>query len=764
MATTSTQLGSDWTRIGNDVYRVTGGQLGSKLSKADFEANYKYVPVAQRLNLDIIPQWQAPVSAPATTSQPYVGPYAPSYYNLPNPTPATTPAPSLFSIGSSTQPSQPLTSSAVTPATSQASASFQPQQPAPIVTSPVPATKPYTEPYTSSYDSSTFYAPPKTEPTPIPTTPALNPQAVSNAFSLAQNLPPPSGGLLTSSEIQSTPAASSASAFNVPEQNAATMPTRTFAKIGLDIYETTNGVLKHITEAELPGTGLNVTPDWWNKLATLDINNLSDTNKQLIDRIAQEQWGQPISATKQYTPIAPASSVELAAGETKPLPDKMTNEELDSYTNNKIGEIIYGGGAATDTGAGADTGALGTLGFDPSKLYTGKDSALQAQADKILADLEELKEKDPFIDQTITGMRKSMNDEVGLTGLYNDRKIAQDKINAITNVYENTGSEINGSRNLTQALKARRLEYLNKQQLNILNPLTRNLESINASIDTAEKTVTDRLGDTVTQYNIYRNQVNDIQDSYDKLQGRIDDVSNNARQVMNTLIANPELLKGITQNEIDFISGNGYYPQSLIEKIAKNSGTEVKSFVQYQTSASTKTTYGLDAKGNVVSQFTAPDVSQPSGSANTSQVTVDTAGTQYRITYDQMGNEINRQTIGPSTKVESPTQTRTDFISWLPGAKDLYTKDQLVNIAAMFMPGANVKSDTALMSVIDQYKTLKGGSWFFGLGGEQQTTVDPVLAFNGIIVSPNGERYPARSFTVAELQEAQSLGWTLQSQ
>lgn len=54
MPTTSKQLGQEWTRLGNDVYQVSGGKLGSKISYEQFTSQYK----PKGLNLEVIPQWQ----------------------------------------------------------------------------------------------------------------------------------------------------------------------------------------------------------------------------------------------------------------------------------------------------------------------------------------------------------------------------------------------------------------------------------------------------------------------------------------------------------------------------------------------------------------------------------------------------------------------------------------------------------------------------------------------------------------------------------
>ena len=91
----------------------------------------------------------------------------------------------------------------------------------------------------------------------------------------------------------------------------------------------------------------------------------------------------------------------------------------------------------------------------------------------------------------------------------------------------------------------------------------------------------------------------------------------NARQTFNTLVTNPELLKGITQQEISFITNNGYFPSSLITRIGQTLGSQEKflSIVSSQTTANTKTWYGVTPTG-LVKIGTAADVSQAAASEN----------------------------------------------------------------------------------------------------------------------------------------------------
>lgn len=450
---------------------------------------------------------------------------------------------------------------------------------------------------------------------------------------------------------------------------------RTFGKIGFDIYETTGGQLTHVTESQLGQIGLNSTPDWYTKIPSIDTSQLSQTQVDLANRISTEQRGSPAITRAGTVPPGPISGAELTGGQGGAITDTTTQQQFDQYVNNTVGPALAGQTSqnaytqpqatngnnayykewnsetktwdikrvsdnANVTMGNADptldwnklglnvdhiNTALGISTYGgtqvgqqpiPDGLYTGKNTELQKLADKILADLNTLKAQNPFAGQTISDIRATLRSELGMDSLYTQRMEIQNKINEVLNAFDKVSGEIKDNPNLSTALRAKRLNYLSNNSQTLLNTLTRNLDTINDSIESSEKMVTERLGDMVSQYSIYKDQVQDLQSAYDKLQGRIDKVAENGQQALNMLMNNPELLKGVTKAEYDFIVENGYFPQSLIDKVGKTVGADVKSFIQGKTTAGTTTVYGLDNKGNVVSQFTFPDVTT-SGSGGT---------------------------------------------------------------------------------------------------------------------------------------------------
>ena len=744
--------------LGNaSTYSGSAAQNASLLSKLMGNTNIPQITPQSSGGIPGLGGGAPLVNGQIQQPQPYVGPYAPSYYGIPAPAPQPTVNPYIAAV------TQPFVNY------------FNPAQPE--LTNPAPVVAPVvTAPQTSD-----MYVTATNSPSPTPTTP-------------------------------STPKT----------------PERTFKKIGLDIYETTNGTLQHVTD--LASTGLNKTdPNWWSKLQSINVNTLSETEKQLVNRVSTDTWGQPVATTQSMTPAGPISGREITQNVSSTDTTKMTSKEFEDHINEPVGNIIHNNQpnqnaytsaqpsngnngyykswnttkntwdlyssdgvlqtsvpeginmdhVNTPSGIASFGGGTNPPAVDPTKLYSGTDPVLQKKADDLQKDLDDLKARDPFSGKTIDEIRTSLNNELklgGEGGLYEEGINNQSKINEIVNTFEKAIKDVRGNVNLPTSIKIRRLANLESQQQTILNPLIRNQDIIDKRIGVAEKTVTERLGDMVSQYNIYRNQVNDVQDAYDKLTDRMDDQAKEAKQAINTLITNPELLKDITQSEIDYISKNGTYPASLITKIGKSAGVKAQTVFYSNPTANTKQAWvvyedpklitkdnptgtGVMAVGNSVSDVT----SSGSAGTNTSQITVDTGGTQYRVTYDNMGNEINRTSIGASNKAETPAQTRNDFGIWMSKNKDLYTEDQLQGVAAIALnlSKEDVKKDNYIMNLVKEYKTDKGGNWL-GVGADPQTTVDPVQAFTGTLMDPKtGESYPARSFSTSGLQEALAKGWVI---
>jgi len=774
MATTSTQLGQDWTRVGNDVYNVANGQLGGKLDYQTFATQYK----SRGLNLDIIPQWQAPTSSPTRISS--LGGGAPLVGGqVQNPALDPQSVSNAFSLAANLPPpdNRQLTSSNIN----------------------------------------------------------NNPQNTGPGFDQTFNKP----GIFSPGEQNSTFSANlttpykndfGSSSTSLDNTFRATPSENQFTRIGTAVYSLNpNGTIgKYVSANDFKNNkslkGLNL-----DNVQQYNASNLSELQKTSINSdLVRNGQPAPFSGTTPSPEVSSISSQDFA-GDSPAISPITTKGELDGYINGKITPIIYNNQpdkssftppqstnnnngyykkwntatsnwdvfktdgshikendfisaglnidhintqSSNETYGGGDTSDP----TDPINLYSGTDSKLLTQANKIQEDLNELKTRDPFMGKTIDEIRKSLRGEIDLTTDYTNRRTVQDKIDNIVNAYEQVQGEITGSRNLTQSLKSRRGEYLTQQQLNILNPLTRNLNSINAAISEKEKIVTERLGDMVSQYNIYRNQVSDLQGSYDKLQGRIDKEADNIRQTMNLFMTNPELLKGMTQAEVNSInSNNGIIPMSVIERIGRNAGKDFQSFVSTNPTTNTVQYWGITKTGErfaVGGPLT--DVKQTSGGGaagvSSEFETIIDPASGLPVTYNivrskDTGQIISSTPFGAQAGATSASNQKQMFIQWLGMNKGTFSKSQL-ELAATH---SGLKQDTEVSDMLEPFSS--GAGAFKKQKDSSTSPVDSLNQFRGNIINtaggnliriqdPNtGEVYKYSNPNDPEIQQAINSGW-----
>ena len=367
--------------------------------------------------------------------------------------------------------------------------------------------------------------------------------------------------------------------------------------------------------------------------------------------------------------------------------------------------------------------------------YTGEDNKYQSELDSLRAQIDTLSTKDPLAGETLVQAKDRLIKETGLASLRTQRDAKQEELDILLSTYEGIAEEIKNDPDFSKRLKGRRLEYLSDKQSIAVTVVERALSRLNTQISDQEKDVNNTLNLWINDYNIYDKRLTQLTNAYDKLQGRVDDQADNARSAFNTLIQNPELAKDITDLEIAFIQKNGYYPTSLIKKVGTETGYDFKSIIQTNPTANTTQVFGITKDGQMVPiGEPVTDIRTTSGGPGTTTTFQDIGGRRTMITYDQSGNILKSEDIGQAGEKTS-VETRQDFINWLPTVTELYTGDQLRNVASTFVPTLDPDKDTAISSAIDDYQAPRTG--LLGIMGRKaQTDIDPIQAFDAYQQSP----------------------------
>jgi len=565
--------------------------------------------------------------------------------------------------------------------------------------------------------------------------------------------------------------------FSPGEGYTTTPTTRTFGKIGLDIYETTGGMFKHIEEKDLASTGLNKNPGWFETIPTIDVNQLTPEQKAIANKVSIDTWGHPLTTTATPTiDTTIPSTREISRGITTVPENVGTAAGFNQRIDDIIGSVYYnpqinykdnqaaqardfykvkvpvtadnpGGYDIYDSnGNKIDLATFKSLGLNadwipekttpsplPQLVYNGEDSELQKKANKLQEQIDALTAKDPFVGKTIEQIRAELTSELGLDKLYADRNTIQKRIDAIYNAYDKLIGENDENPDITQTIKNKRLQLLSNKQTSQVAALTRQLDSINNAIAKAEATVTTRLSDQITQYNIYRNQLNDLQNAYDKLQERIDKEADNARQALQFLASNPEMLKDITQAEFDYINKNGTYPASLISKISKISGTKYQTIFHDIDANGVMHTYGVTSDGRQIEIGTVPGYAEPGGSDS-------------NVVYTWYTNPITGEVslisatkpTGPGTypvegsKLPTPASIKTAFINFANQYGGGYTESQYREIA--------IKNNLDVNDADIKKAISKGDKYDWNLFGNRITAdpndmTTPIVNFNSYLQS-----------------------------
>ena len=409
----------------------------------------------------------------------------------------------------------------------------------------------------------------------------------------------------------------------------------------------------------------------------------------------------------------------------------------------------------------------------------------QTEVDKLLQDtqklIDEWKLKEPALADGADKLQERFMRDEGVADKKSLRNSYQSQINDILTVYESAATDVKDDPDFSKNLKARNLEYISNRQSDAVRVLQRNIDLLDNEIAQGEKLVAQKMQNALTDYNVWKDNMTMLTNQYDKLTARDDKEADNARQALQFLYSNPEMMKGITQAELDYISKNGTYPNSLTAKISKLTGNNFKSIIQTHPTAGTTQVWGVKTDGTMVPIGVAvPDVSQAAGSSGVVASTVNMNGVNYNVIKDKSTGAVLSMT--PMGQAGSPSvlDVRGQFVNWLSTVKGQYTIDQLQNVASIFMPSLDISKDTALTATLKQYAGTKynegiGPNILYG-ANKNLSTIDPIQAFNTyqsgttggtntgqyqvILQGPDGKQYGYTDPNDPEIQQALKAGYT----
>lgn len=487
----------------------------------------------------------------------------------------------------------------------------------------------FIDPFKQFLSSSQPIAPSITKPTPAPALPA--PTAAASGPFLQPGVP-----------IEEQPALQPGAAPGGVPTTGQLPQGRTFARIGQDVYETTGGKFNHLTEnqfVDLRRTGQIAEVM---QLPQLQRSQLTAEQQQFANQISIQERGTQAFVSKPEVKPGIPSGEELTGGITDEIVGEISQTEsgLSQWVDQQTGGIIFGEGIANNAFTSSiisnsnnkvykqwntstkswdvfrldgtpitqkefqDEGLninhvntktsvqqLGNQqvedddisGF-PKDFFTSNNDKLATELAELKKTMTELLDNNPFLNTTISELRATLETETGLDIIKSERDSNQLKINEIMAVYESVAVGIEDSRNLPLKLKSKRLEFLNNKQLAQLNPLIRMQDILDKRYEEKQTQIKDRINDNITEYNIWNDQITRIQSQLNKIEDRVDKVSENAQQTFLFLASNPELMKGATSEELnrefEFIQNNGYLPQSMITRISVNTGKKAQSILQ----------------------------------------------------------------------------------------------------------------------------------------------------------------------------------------
>ena len=421
---------------------------------------------------------------------------------------------------------------------------------------------------------------------------------------------------------------------------------------------------------------------------------------------------------------------------------------------------------------------------DPStyqNIYTEGDPKAQEILD-FKTRLDDLKNTDPFAGQTVQAFTEDIYKDEGVVSAKKMRDAQQDLLNAKLGVYEGLAEEIKNDPDFSKKLKANRLSFLTDKQKTEVDILQRGIDSLNTKIKDSIESAQVRIKAAMDQYNVYTNERNFTQNQINTLNAQMEKASDNARATFNTIVSNPDLIKGASQIDLDreyaSIQKNGYIPQTMIDRLKANTGKDVKTIVSGQTTSGTKTVYGLDSQGHAVYSFTMKDVSQAGADSRYSNVSYRDNG-DGSVTTIGIDKSTNQPVILGTVEAgkTSPAYVQQQFGQWVKTNNGKFTEEQL-RATVSTIPGLsqiNLTDNKAMTDLISLYSS-KGGMFDVGKVNVDKAAGDPIDSFTKFLGTTNtgstggqtrnynvtaSDGSTIKSLTTEQAQLLQSRGYTV---
>ena len=243
----------------------------------------------------------------------------------------------------------------------------------------------------------------------------------------------------------------------------------------------------------------------------------------------------------------------------------------------------------------------------------------QTELDKLIQDAQKLindwKLKEPALADGADKLQEQFMRDEGVADKKSLRNSYQSQINDILTVYESAATDVRDDPDFSKNLKARNLEYISNRQADAVKVLQRTIDSLDKEIADGEKLVADKMKNAFTDYNVWKDNMTMLTNQYDKLTARDDKEADNARQALQFLYSNPEMMKGMTQKEFDYINKYGTYSRETNQRISQLKGINIKSVLPatHPTAGTTQFWYLSNDGERLPLGNPVPDVSQAAG-------------------------------------------------------------------------------------------------------------------------------------------------------
>lgn len=170
----------------------------------------------------------------------------------------------------------------------------------------------------------------------------------------------------------------------------------------------------------------------------------------------------------------------------------------------------------------------------------------------------------------VQNLRAEIAREEGLGDLKSKRRKVEDTINTILQVYEELAEDVRTNPNFSKQKAANRLGFLDKNFRLQIKPLQNQLQLLNGQIADTSETVNNRYRDELNALELRISERDKLFKQISSIVEAQGDIAENAQDILGEITSNPELYKGITQQEIRSISQTGSLPESLVNKVISN--------------------------------------------------------------------------------------------------------------------------------------------------------------------------------------------------